>query len=156
MTPSQARNAIKKSLKALVDPKPTKEEKEQIWRYFENECGYCGCSLDPKGRQAHLDHLIADADGGSNRLCNLILTCAICNGDEKRELAWQEFLLQKCNDETPEYFDRYEKIINWFELQDGTAMISEEQKEDIDTAFNKINVLYSEVVEQLRKQYKQI
>ncbi len=152
MTPSQARNAIKKSLKVVIDPKPTKKEKEQVWLYFENKCAFCECELDPKRRQAHLDHVIADSEGGSNRLCNLILTCAICNGDEKREIPWQEFLQIKCNGETPEYFERHQRITKWFELQDGEATISDEQKEMINDAFDKVNAIYSEVVKQLRTQ----
>lgn len=128
MTPSQARNAIKRSLKALIDPKPSKVEKEKIWLYFENQCAYCGCKLNPKERKAHLDHVVAESDGGSNQLGNLILTCAICNGDEKREMDWKEFLLQKCQvdnqGETPEYHQSYQKINNWFAEQGGSATIS--------------------------------
>jgi len=91
MTPSQARNAIKRSLKALIDPKPNKAAKEKIWQFFDYQCAYCARKLSPKDRNAHIDHVIAESDGGSNQLCNLILTCAICNGDEKREMEWQTF-----------------------------------------------------------------
>ena len=139
MTPSQARNAIKKSLKGIIDPKPTKDEKELIWHYFDYQCAYCGCTLNPKERQAHLDHVIAESDGGSNHLCNLILTCAICNGDDKREMDWQAFLLQKCQGETTTYQQRHKKIIRWFEEQGGSIKITNEQQMQIDTAFNKIN-----------------
>lgn len=154
MTPSQARNAIKKSLKALIDPKPTKADKDKIWKYFENKCAYCGCVLSQSDRKAHLDHVVAESDGGSNRLCNIILTCAICNGDEKREMDWQEFLLQKCGAETPEYKQRYNKITHWLETDNGSPIISEEQKALIESAFNTVNTTYSDVVEQLRKQKK--
>lgn len=158
MTPSQARNAIKKSIKALIDPKPTKAEKEKIWQYFANKCAYCGCELNPNNRQAHLDHVIAGSEDGSNQLCNLILTCAICNGDEKRDMDWQSFLLQKCPDdnqgETPEYQQRYKKITHWLEVQGGSAILSNEQKTTLESAFNTIDVVYSNVVEQLRNQHK--
>ena len=154
MTPSQARNAIKKSLKALIDPKPSKAEKEKIWQYFENQCAYCGCELNPKERKAHLDHVVAEADGGSNGLCNLILTCAICNGDEKREMDWQTFLLEKCQGETADYQRRYKKITTWFAEQGGSATISKELQAQLESAFNTVDALYSDVVEQLRKQHK--
>ena len=154
MTPSQARNAIKRSLKALIDPKPNKAEKEKIWTFFESQCAYCGCELNPKERQAHLDHVVAESDGGSNRLCNLILTCAICNGDEKREMDWQTFLLQKCQGETADYHLRHKKITTWFAEQGGSATISQEQQAQLASAFNTVDTLYSDVVEQLRNQHK--
>jgi len=157
MTPSQARNAIKK-IKAIIDPKPSKAEKQQIWQHFENQCAYCGCELNPNERQAHLDHLVAESEGGSNRLCNLILTCAVCNGDEKRELDWQTFLRQKCQKdnmgETQEYQQRYNKITNWVTKQGSSAVLSNEQQVQLESAFNKVDALYSDVVEQLRNQQK--
>lgn len=154
MTPSQARNAIKRSLKALIDPMPSKVEKNQIRSYFENKCAYCGCELKPKERKAHLDHVVAEADGGSNGLCNLILTCAICNGDEKRDMDWQTFLLQKCHGETAEYHQRYKKITTWFAEQGGSATISQVQQAQLESAFNTVDALYSDVVVQLRKQHR--
>ena len=66
MTPSQARNAIKRSLKALIDPKITKADKALIWEYFENSCAYCGCGLKLNERKAHIDHVIPESEGGSN------------------------------------------------------------------------------------------
>lgn len=155
MTPSQARNAIKKSLKALIDPKLTKAEKEIIWQFFENQCAYCGCELNSKDRKAHLDHVVAEADGGSNRLCNIILTCAICNGDEKREMEWQTFLKLKCQDNTEEYSRRYNKITHWLTKKGGSAILSNEQKAQLDSAFNTVDALYSDVVDKLRKQHKE-
>jgi len=162
MTPSQARNAIKKSLKAIIDPKPSKADKEKIWRYFENQCAYCGCELNPNDRKAHLDHVVAEAEGGSNQLCNLILTCAECNGDEKREKDWQIFLLKKCHEdnpndnlsETPKYQKRYNKITRWITEQGGSAMLMSEQQAQLESAFNTVDALYSNVVEQLRNQHK--
>lgn len=154
MTPSQARNAIKRSLKALIDPKPNKAAKEKIWQFFDYQCAYCASKLSPKDRNAHIDHVIAEADGGSNQLCNLILTCAICNGDEKREMDWQTFLLQKCQGKSTEYHQRYNKIIQWFSEQPGSVTITDEQQAQLDSAFDLINKQYSHAVEQLRKQYK--
>ena len=151
MTPSQARNAIKKSLKELIDPKPTKAQQDQIWQYFENQCAYCGCDLIRKERKAHLDHVVADADGGSNRLCNLILSCATCNGDEKREMDWQTFLLQKCQGKTPAYQQRHNRITQWFAEQGGSAVITNQQQAQLESAFNTVNAIYSDVVAELKK-----
>ncbi|MFB0981027.1 MAG: HNH endonuclease [Alteromonadaceae bacterium] len=151
MTPSQAINAIKKSLKALVDPKITKADKTVIWQHFENSCAYCGSSLNPNERKAHIDHVIPESEGGSNRLCNLILTCPTCNGDEKREMPWEEFLATKYDAKSKKYKRRYDKIISWFELHSGSPTITNEQQEQLQSAFDKINACYSLVVVQIKQ-----
>lgn len=150
MTPSQARNAIKRSLKALIDPKINKADKTIIWEYFEHQCAYCGCGLNPNERKAHIDHVIPESEGGSNRLCNLILTCATCNGDEKREMQWQAFLASKYDVKSAEYKQRSQKITDWFVLQPGSPTITTEQQAYLQNAFNEINTCYSHVVEQIK------
>jgi CRISPR/Cas system Type II protein with McrA/HNH and RuvC-like nuclease domain len=151
MTPSQARNAIKKSLKVLVDPKITKADKVVIWQHFENCCAYCGCGLNPNERKAHIDHVIPESEGGSNRLCNLILTCPTCNGDEKRDMPWQEFLTTKYDAKSKKYKRRYDKIMSWFELHSGSPTITNEQQAQLNSAFDEINASYSKVVEQIKQ-----
>ena len=42
-----------------------------------------------------MDHAVAD---GGNQLGNLILSCAICNGDEKLDEHWRTFLERKVPD----------------------------------------------------------
>ena len=74
MTPPQARNAIKKCLKAVIDPKPNKLEIDRLWEYFGARCAYCGQQMERASRVAHKDHLIAEADGGRNQLGNLVLS----------------------------------------------------------------------------------
>jgi len=63
-------------------------------------------------------------------------------------------LLQKCQGETTEYHQRYNKIIQWFSEQPGSVTITDEQQAQLDSAFDLINKQYSHEVEQLRKQYK--
>ena len=150
MTPSQARNAIKRSLKALIDPKPTRQQKDQIWEHFQHQCAYCGCPLKRSERKAHIDHLIAESEGGSNQLCNLILTCPTCNGDEKRERAWQAFLLEKCGNDQNTYHDRQDRISRWQSEQGGSATLNPEQQALLNEAFDRINNTFTSAVEQLR------
>ena len=151
MTPSQARNAIKRSLKALIDPKISKADKTTIWQYFENSCAYCGFGLNPNERKAHIDHVIPESEGGSNRLCNLILSCSTCNGDEKRDMPWQDFLATKYDVKSKKYKQRYDKITAWFELQRGSPTITNEQQAQLKSAFDEINASYSKVVEQIKQ-----
>jgi hypothetical protein len=92
-TVSSAKNRMRKVIAAIVDPWPRSEK--PIWDYFGSECAYCGIALDRTGRRAHMDHAVA---GGGNHLGNLILSCAICNGDEKRDEGWREFIERKVAD----------------------------------------------------------
>ncbi len=154
MTPSQARNAIKKCLKALVDPKPTKDEKDCIWAYFGNGCAYCGSSLTKKSREGHIDHLYSEMKRGSNRLSNLVLACETCNGDEKRESSWENFLVEKCGAGTDIFEERADKIRRWI-LQNGNQpLISETQEEMLASEFACINQVLTEKIERLREMYK--
>lgn len=151
MTPSQARNAIKKSLKALIDPKPTRQQIDGIWAYFQDQCAYCGCHLNRSERKAHIDHLIPESAGGSNQLCNLILSCSACNGDEKRELNWEEFLLEKCGGDQKTYADRQARISQWKHEQLGSEQLTSEQQDLLKEAFDSVNDTFSSAVNKLRQ-----
>jgi 5-methylcytosine-specific restriction endonuclease McrA len=111
-TPSMAKNKIKRALGAILDPHPTENEKAMVWEYFENTCAYCGLVMERKSRAGHLDHVVSTADGGNNSIHNHVLSCWKCNGDEKREMEWVQFLKQK-NIDIQSYELRKEKIENW-------------------------------------------
>lgn len=97
-TPSIAKNKIKRSLSAILDPHPTAKEVFLLWEYFGHACAYCGLLLDRKSRLGHLDHVVSQAEGGNNSIYNHVLSCAKCNGDEKKEQDWLKFLSQKSED----------------------------------------------------------
>lgn len=86
--PSQARNFVRRSLTAILDPLPSQTELDEIWRYFKSRCAYCGVSIQRSSRRGHIDHL-RPAD--SNEIHNLVLACAICN-EKRRDRPWREFL----------------------------------------------------------------
>ena len=150
MTPSQARNVIKKCLKALIDPKPKKHDKDEVWSYFNNECAYCGDTLTQESRKGHIDHLYSEMEGGSNRLSNLVLTCATCNGDEKREANWHEFLAEKCGSDSMAYRERSQKIANWIEINGGQPKLTKEEIYMLSSEFDRVNQVLNESVEKLR------
>ena len=95
MTPPQAKNAIFKALLEIVDPPPKPSEERRIRAFFENRCAYCSCEIPPGGRTGHIDHLIPRQQGGTNHLSNLVLACNICNGDEKLDQGWRDFINHK-------------------------------------------------------------
>ena len=150
MTPSQARNSIKRSLKAVIDPVPKAKDKNSIWSFFDNRCAYCDCQIERESRTGHIDHLIAEMDGGSNRLSNLVLTCAVCNGDEKREMDWQEFIAEKWESEKQGQTLRIEKIEKWVKINGGMPRLSEHQLSSLRLHFDRINSIFSDAVDELR------
>lgn len=107
---SNAKNRMRKSVEAIVYPWP--KDVQPIWDHFGSRCAYCDVDLDPKGRRAHMDHAMS---GGGNHIGNLILSCAICNGDEKREEGWREFLERKVADEAVRA-RRVQRIEEWIAL----------------------------------------
>jgi hypothetical protein len=107
---SQAKNKMRKTVEAIVDPPP--RDIGPIWDHFESACAYCGVALNRPDRKGHIDH--ATARGG-NQLGNLILACSTCNGDEKLDESWREFLRRKATD-TDVYAKRERRISEWIEL----------------------------------------
>src|SRR5690349_21714219 len=94
-SPSMAKNKIRRSLVAILDPHPSMRETDELWSYFNSSCAYCGALIERSSRVGHLDHLVSSAFGGSNDIHNHVLSCGRCNGDEKREEDWQTFLSRK-------------------------------------------------------------
>jgi hypothetical protein len=54
--------------------------------------------------------------GGGNHLGNLVLACGTCNGDEKREEEWREFLRRKTAGDPALFAEREQVILGWFQL----------------------------------------
>lgn len=86
----QAKNVMLRAMREILDPSPT--DVGPVWDHFGSRCAYCDVALDLAGRSAHIDH--AEAAGG-NHLGNLVLACGTCNGDQKREMPWREFVASK-------------------------------------------------------------
>ena len=89
---SQAKNTVRRALRAIVDREPSEQEKSRLWKFFESSCAYCGRALNRVDRKGHIDHLIHD---GPNHISNRVLSCPTCNGDEKRDRDWLVFLKEK-------------------------------------------------------------
>ena len=114
-TPSMAKNKMRRSLAAIFDPHPSRHEIDELWEYFESRCAYCGMPIIRESRTGHLDHLVPFSEGGSNNIHNHALSCARCNGDEKREESWQSFLERK-SENVQAFQNRKEKIDKWLAL----------------------------------------
>mgnify|MGYP001615645828 CR=1 FL=1 len=112
MTAGYAKNIIRRALRAVVDPDPTPSEVAELWDFFGSACAYCERPLKRGAREGHVDHLDPATAGGTNHISNRVLSCASCNGDEKRESPWLDFLRIKVKDRT--LFDsRCQRIEAW-------------------------------------------
>ena len=103
---------MRKAISDLVDQPLTKKEKQQVWDYFNSRCAFCGKSIERISRYGHIDHLVSRAGSGSNQLGNCVLACKECNGNEKRDQPWKDFLKLKCGD-NPTFALRLKQIESW-------------------------------------------
>lgn len=108
-TVPQAKNRMRRTIEEIIDPEP--RNVDALWEHFSAQCAYCGRGLSRDRREGHVDH--ADPDGG-NDLGNLVLACASCNGDEKREESWHGFLRGKTLDDAL-FAERERRICAWLD-----------------------------------------
>ena len=106
---AQAKNIMRRAVEEIIDPSP--RTADPLWEYFDSQCAYCGKELNRGSRDGHIDHAVPNE---GNHLGNLLLACGTCNGDEKREQPWREFLRTKASD--AEFEEREARILGWFEL----------------------------------------
>jgi hypothetical protein len=107
-----AKNKMRRSLGAILDPHPSRDDVNRLWSYFDSSCAYCGLRIHRESRGGHLDHVLAASLGGGNSIHNFVLSCARCNGDEKREAPWESFLADKCP-HVGEASQRRGRIYDW-------------------------------------------
>lgn len=148
-TPSMAKNKMRRCFAAILDPHPPKTSEEEIWKYFESECSYCGVKIDRDSRTGHLDHVRPGSDGGTNSIYNRVLSCSRCNGDEKREESWESFLERKAQT-TSEFAKRKEKIEQWIS-NESAKEFDQEENEQISKIVNTAIESFDLAVEQLRQ-----
>lgn len=144
---SLAKNIMAKALREIIDRPPSARRTADLWAYFENRCCYCGVPLDPSSRRAHLDHLESAAEGGRNSISNMVLACATCNGDLKRQRPWREFLREMCPDPKV-YSRRLAKIRDWLAQPRPAPHAAAQQVEKI---ILRTTRLFDEAVAEVRR-----
>jgi len=149
ITPGYVKNMIRRSLREIVDPSPTKEDEERIWKFFNSECAYCGKPLSKLQKQGHIDHLFPSSLGGPNHISNRVLSCATCNEAEKLDGAWQEFIVQK-NRDPAVLRARIAKIHEWQKLN-GKPRLNQEKLRRIESLSESAVTLYDAKVKAVRK-----
>jgi len=108
----QAKNVMRRALRAILDRELSDKDENLLWKFFKSACAYCEKRLARKGRKAHLDHLI---HRGPNHISNRVLSCGVCNGDEKRDGKWAEFLKKKAPNAST-FKRRKSRILEWVRL----------------------------------------
>jgi len=150
-TPSMAKNKMRRCCQAIIDPYPSKSEIDRLWQYFQASCAYCGVLIERDSRSGHLDHVVSSATGGSNDIHNHVLSCARCNGDEKREEPWREFLSRKAGTSSQEFKTREKRIASWLQMGNKTKRMDEQSMQKADEIIVKAIQDFDQAVEKLRE-----
>ena len=148
-TPGYVKNMIRRSLCEIVDPSPTKRDGEEIWKFFDYECAYCGKPLRRLQKEGHIDHLLPASLDGPNHISNRVLSCATCNEAEKLDGAWQEFILRK-NQDPDVIRGRIAKIHEWQKLN-GEPLLDKNKLREINRLSELAAAYYDMKVKEARK-----
>ena len=144
-----AKNIIKRSLLAVIDPYPSKAEIDLLWKYFQSSCAYCGVEIPRESRTGHMDHVVSSALGGSNSIYNHVLSCSRCNGDEKREESWQSFLTRKATSQSL-LTERHNRISQWLAQLPAPTPEMQKIQSQVDDVINHALNNYDAAVKELR------
>jgi len=147
-TPCYVKNIIRRSLREVVDPSPSKKDKRKIWEFFNSECAYCGKKLRKEHKEGHIDHLVTSSLGGSNYISNRVLSCASCNEEEKLDMPWGKFLIQK-NPNQNLLAKRKEKILHWQKLHKKVSL-NKETIDKIEKIGNEVAAFYDKKIKMAR------
>jgi 5-methylcytosine-specific restriction endonuclease McrA len=141
---SVAKNRMARAVESILDPWPV--GKDPIWEFFDSKCAYCGLKLVKGQRQAHIDHATSRA---GNHLGNLVLACPQCNGDEKRDEDWREFLERKVSDQVVRR-ERAERIERWQALHPKPELAASPDIAAIDSELRAMIAAFGERCADLR------
>lgn len=138
---------MRRGLRQLLDPELKPAERLRAYEFFDCRCAYCGLELElGKG---DLDHLISAARGGSNRLSNRVLSCKPCNAEEKRDMAWKDFLRRKClNDAVLK--ERQRKIEEWISQCGGIHILPGETLRLLESECKRVTDEYDAACRNIR------
>ena len=96
-SPSFAKKIIRRSLRSVLDPHPSKTQLKLLIDHFGEGCAYCEKRIHVVPKDAQLDHIDSD---GPNNVSNRLYACEDCNEKEKRDAGWREFLRTKTDSDS--------------------------------------------------------
>lgn len=103
----------------------TRIELQALFAAFDGKCIYCGITEDEAGHSHHVDHIIAESEGGRHHKSNLVLACIFCNTSKGNE-PFFSFYLRKMDKIKHENFNT---LIHY------VAFMSEQPVEEVLTNF---------------------
>jgi hypothetical protein len=135
---SAAKNRMARAVESILDPWPASTD--PIWDFFGSECAYCGVKLVKGERLGHIDHATSKA---GNHMGNLVLACSLCNGDEKLDMDWREFLAQKVSNAGLRR-ERTERIERWQSLHPKPGLAASPQVAAVDAELRAMIVAFGD------------
>jgi hypothetical protein len=108
-SPPWAKNMIRRSLRTVLDPMPSKSDEALLWAHFNERCAFCDRHLPYGDVHRRLDHL----KSGVNHISNRVPACGQCNDKEKRDRDWEVFLREKAGTDADAFERRRERINAW-------------------------------------------
>jgi hypothetical protein len=141
---SAAKNRMARAVDSILDAWPA--SKDPIWDFFGSQCAYCGVKLVKSERLGHIDHATSKA---GNHMGNLVLACSVCNGDEKLDMGWREFLEQKVSDPAVRQ-ERVAQIERWQVLHPKPELAASPQVAALDAELRALIVAFGEKCAELR------
>jgi len=145
---SQTKNYIRKALWKAADPAPSAKQVQGLWEHFQSSCAYCGRPLQKAERTAHLDHLEAT---GRNHISNRVLACGLCNGDEKREQNWEDFLVKKCGPGAELSQSRRDRILSWQRQCEQPQALNAEVAVKVEASIIRCNQVLDDCYKEVRQ-----
>jgi hypothetical protein len=85
----------------------------------------------------------------SNALGNFVLSCGICNGDEKRDENWQSFLRRKALDDVT-YDLRRKRIEVWIADCSGGAVLDPSVLSAVEREVDRVIAAFDVALENVR------
>ena len=142
---SMAKNVMRRAMNEIIDPPPREADIAVMWKHFRDRCAYCDKPLVRSTRDWHRDHL---DPYGSNRIANRVLACSICNGDEKRERDWVEFLGAKAG---TDFAERKKRIDDWVtshaDVPGTESNVVRAKREEIERLIERFGIACAELRE---------
>ncbi|MHB8657694.1 MAG: HNH endonuclease [Solirubrobacteraceae bacterium] len=141
---SAAKNLMARAVESILDPWPG--SMDPVWDFFGSECVYCGVKLVKGARLGHIDHATSKA---GNHMGNLVLACSVCNGDEKRDMHWLEFLEHKVSDPGLRR-ERIERIERWQALHPKPGLAASAEVAAVDAELRAMIIAFGAKCAELR------
>ena len=134
---------------AALEKDISKIERSAMAQFFDSTCAYCGDALKPRW---HADHIVSIDQGGFNHVSNRVPACARCNGNEKRERNWEEFLRHKCGTDQQLFNKRQQRILDWQATQAFVAEpVSAAAREAWRTEVKAIAIVFDDAWQRLKR-----